>query len=294
LSKKSCFVISPIGDEGSEIRLHADSVLKHIIRQGLEGLGYSVTRADKISEPGMITSQMIEHLLNDDLVVSDLSGHNPNVFYELAIRHAVRKPVVHLVRVGESIPFDLSHNRAIQFNLKDLDSVHECREELKRQVESLQKNPDRLDTPISVAVEMKSLRESVDPIAGGYAQILSALQNLNLKVDKLSGTIEPTLAQRSSLIKVSHNLEEIADKANDIDSSASDLDEDGDTQFEITQASSDIEDLVQESADILEELLHESGWRQMRLSESNQVLPSHSPSGEASRMKPKATKKTQP
>ena len=40
----------------------------------------------------MITSQVLQHVTEDALVVADLTGRNPNVFYELALRHAIRKP----------------------------------------------------------------------------------------------------------------------------------------------------------------------------------------------------------
>jgi len=67
--KKICFVISPIGEEGSETRERSDQVLKHIITVSVEQLGYEVIRADKISEPGIITTQIIEHIVDAELVI---------------------------------------------------------------------------------------------------------------------------------------------------------------------------------------------------------------------------------
>src|SRR5437016_10492301 len=91
--EKTCFVISPIGDEGSEVRRRSDQVLKHIVRPAARKCGYSsIVRADQMSKPGLITAQVIQCLVNSNLVVADLTGHNPNVFYELAVRHAIRKP----------------------------------------------------------------------------------------------------------------------------------------------------------------------------------------------------------
>ncbi len=96
--KKTCFVIAPIGDPDSDIRRRSDQILKHIIKPAVGKCGYDAIRADQISEPGMITHQVIEHVVGDPLVVADLTGQNPNVFYELAIRHAIRKPFVPLIR----------------------------------------------------------------------------------------------------------------------------------------------------------------------------------------------------
>src|SRR5688500_15553907 len=103
--KKICFVISPIGEEDSETRKRSDLVLKHIITPPIDQSGYEVVRADKISEPGIITTQIIQYIVDAPLVVADLTERNPNVFYELALRHAIRKPLVQLIKKGESIPF---------------------------------------------------------------------------------------------------------------------------------------------------------------------------------------------
>jgi hypothetical protein len=75
-------------------------------------------RADTLAEPGLITEQMIAAILDYDLCVADLSGHNPNVFYELALAQAAERPVVILKRAGEAIPFDVKDYRLIEYDLK--------------------------------------------------------------------------------------------------------------------------------------------------------------------------------
>ncbi|MGH9979150.1 MAG: hypothetical protein ACRD8Z_25455, partial [Nitrososphaeraceae archaeon] len=58
--RKKCFVISPIGEEGSEVRKRADQVLNYVIRPITEEqYSYETARADDIPRPGMITSQII-------------------------------------------------------------------------------------------------------------------------------------------------------------------------------------------------------------------------------------------
>ncbi|MBN2209187.1 MAG: hypothetical protein JW759_07815 [Candidatus Coatesbacteria bacterium] len=99
---KVCFVIAPIGDPDSDVRKRSDQVVKHVIHPALKPLGYEAVRADQISEPGMITTQIIQHIIDDALLIADLSGRNPNVFYELAIRHALRKPYMQLIQRAAS------------------------------------------------------------------------------------------------------------------------------------------------------------------------------------------------
>jgi hypothetical protein len=116
---KTCFVIAPIGKEDSEQRKYSDMILESFIRRALEDTELDVVRADKIGDPGMISEQIIEYLLHSRLVIADLSFHNPNVFYELAIRHMVGKPTVHIIRKEDQIPFDLKDFRTIGIDTTD-------------------------------------------------------------------------------------------------------------------------------------------------------------------------------
>jgi hypothetical protein len=115
-----CFFVAPIGDEATETRQHSDLILASLVEPAIEELDLRVIRADGIDRPGIITAQVIEHIANARLVVADLSFHNPNVFYELALRHATGKPTVHLIRAQDRIPFDIDQFRTIRIDTTDL------------------------------------------------------------------------------------------------------------------------------------------------------------------------------
>lgn len=115
-----CFFVAPIGDENTEMRLHSDLILASLVEPAIEELELGVVRADGIDRPGVITAQVIEHIAKARLVVADLSFHNPNVFYELALRHATGKPTVHLIRAQDRIPFDIDQFRTIRIDTTDL------------------------------------------------------------------------------------------------------------------------------------------------------------------------------
>ncbi len=106
--EKTCFYITPIGDEGTEPRRHADMMLKHVVRPVFEKEGFTVIRADEIAKSGIISKQVFEHLANAKVCVADLSFHNPNAFYELGVRHAFLLPTIQLIHKNRSIPFDVS------------------------------------------------------------------------------------------------------------------------------------------------------------------------------------------
>lgn len=231
MAEKDCFVIAPIGEPDTETRKRSDQILKHVISPALAECGYRVTRADQISEPGMITSQVIQHIVDDPLVVADLTDRNPNVFYELAIRHAIRKPLVQLIRKAEQIPFDVAGTRTIHVDHQDLDSVEDAKKEVMAQVKALEKDPSIVETPISVSMDLQLLRQSDNPEQRSLADILSVISEIRGAVSSLEKRLENpegfmpreflrylneknlsrSSRSRSILMELRHTVEELVD-----------------------------------------------------------------------------------
>lgn len=183
--EKLCFVISPIGEPDSETRKRSDQVLRHVVRPAASSCGYRAVRADEIDKPGMITSQVIQHVVNDALVVADLTERNPNVFYELAIRHALRKPLVQIIRKGEAIPFDVAGTRTIYVDHKDLDSVESAKNEIIEQIKALEKDSSDIETPISISLDLQLLRQSEKPEERSLADLVAAVVELRASLSKI-------------------------------------------------------------------------------------------------------------
>jgi hypothetical protein len=151
---KICFYITPIGDPGSEQRRHSDFMMEYIIQPAVNEFGLKVVRADQMSKPGMIGKQVIEHILRSRLVIADLSFHNPNVFYELCLRHTTRLPTVQLRREIDGIPFDLNQYRTIPIETRDpytlLPKVQTYTAEVTNQVRRALQDAESGDNPISL------------------------------------------------------------------------------------------------------------------------------------------------
>lgn len=131
----------------------------------------------------MITSQVIQRIIDDPLVIADLTGSNANVFYELAIRHAIRKPLVQVIQKGEKIPFDVAGMRTVPVDHKDLDSVDEARSEIEKQIRATEgKSHDEIDSPITVSIELQALRTSENPEQRSLAEFVSAVSDLRSEI----------------------------------------------------------------------------------------------------------------
>lgn len=186
---RTCYVICPIGEKDSKIRRRSNQVMKHLIKPALTEFDYEVRRADGDPDPGEIPSQIIRQMASADLVIADLTDSNPNVFYELAIRHVAAKPLVQLITVGQTIPFDVGHMRTVQYNLSDPDELEDARGELTRGVEFLQ-GMEEIETPVQVSLGLKKALESQDPVTADNAAVLAELQAVRAEMERLRAGAE--------------------------------------------------------------------------------------------------------
>jgi nucleoside 2-deoxyribosyltransferase len=77
-------------------------------------------RVDQGVKPVRLAEDIFNSILNADLVIADLTGANPNVFYELGLAHALDKTVIQLVGDEGKIPFDVAGIRTIKYDLAHL------------------------------------------------------------------------------------------------------------------------------------------------------------------------------
>lgn len=154
--KSLCFYITPIGEEGTEVRRHADMLLRHLIEPAFLEFEVKVIRADKIEKSGLISQQIFEHVVSAKFCVADLSFGNPNAFYELGIRHMTRLPTIQIIRKGDKIPFDVSQGRTIVIDMSDIytimDRIASAKKELIEHIKNYLNPSDKGkpdDNPVS-------------------------------------------------------------------------------------------------------------------------------------------------
>jgi tetratricopeptide (TPR) repeat protein len=113
-----CFVLMPFGkkmDAGGRVT-DFDAVYQQVIVPAVEQAGLEPVRADEEKVGGTIHKPMFERLMLCHYAVADITGANPNVFYELGIRHALRpRSTVILFREGTVLPFDIVLVRGIAY-----------------------------------------------------------------------------------------------------------------------------------------------------------------------------------
>lgn len=157
--QKTAFFITPLGSDSSEIRRATDGLIEAVIRPVLLEHQIDLIPPHQILNPGNITRQIVSKILSTDLVIANLTGLNANVMYELAIRHAVRKPIIVIAEYGTKLPFDIAAERTI-FYTNDMAGVVMLKSHLSSVVPIalMDENPDN---PIYSGAESLIIKDLV-------------------------------------------------------------------------------------------------------------------------------------
>ncbi|MCY7179562.1 hypothetical protein MK559_11260 [Streptococcus gallolyticus subsp. gallolyticus] len=175
MENRTCFVVCALGSENSVTRQYSDKVLKYLIEPVCKEQGFEVIRSDKITATDKIDETIINNLKTADLVIIDMSEHNPNVFYEFGFRHATGKPFIPIrKKSSEKIPFDVSTLRTIEFTT-EVDDIELAKRQLKSTIKS-----------IPFGSENNKIDENI------YADITTSLFNIHTKLDKIIDSTSST------------------------------------------------------------------------------------------------------
>lgn len=173
-TQKTCFVVCALGEADSHTRKHSDKVYKYLIEPVCREEDFEVFRSDKITANDRIDETIISHLKNDDLIIIDMSQHNPNVFYEFGFRHATGKPFIPIrTKSSDKIPFDVSTLRTIEYTT-EVDDIDSAKRQLRETIRS-----------IAFDANEDSLSEK------DYSEISNSLFNIHAKLDKLIDSNKP-------------------------------------------------------------------------------------------------------
>ncbi len=190
---KTCFILSSLGHEGSVTRTLSNQKLYHIFLPVLSELNYETLRADQITSPGSISTQIISQLINSDLVIADVSDENPNVLYELGVRNTINKPVILIGRKDQLLPFDIGDTRALLVDMNLVDSWEENKINLKKMIVASENNPAKASksaissfTDLIKSFEKTEEKESNDEISNQV--ILEVLKEMKMDIEQLKNS----------------------------------------------------------------------------------------------------------
>lgn len=132
--KDSCFVIMPFSG-------WFEDYYSSIFCPAIEAAGLQPRRADDLYRPSTIVSDIWVCTQKAKLILADLSGKNPNVFYELGLAHALAKPAILVVESMDDVPFDLRALRILEYDKNNPNWGELLREMIEKAIEEVLANP---------------------------------------------------------------------------------------------------------------------------------------------------------
>lgn len=132
----TCFVMMPFGE-------WFDTYYKDIYVSAIKEAGFEPLRADELFSAGTVIEQVWDNICKAKILLADLTGKNPNVFYELGLAHAARKAVVFTSANLDDVPFDLRHLRVIIYDIQDPYWGDKLKKNLTAYLKNAKAEPDK-------------------------------------------------------------------------------------------------------------------------------------------------------
>lgn len=133
---ETCFVMMPFGS-------WFDRYYQEIYINAIKDAGFEPVRADELFSTGSVVEQIWEQILKAKVLLADLTDKNANVFYELGLAHAAKKPVVFTARRVEDIPFDLRHLRVLIYETQEPNWSETLKRNLTDFLKNAAKDPEK-------------------------------------------------------------------------------------------------------------------------------------------------------
>lgn len=145
---KKCFVIMPFSTSKSCNEEEWNQIFKTVIRPAVEKAGFGYVCERSAARMGNIIEDILDHLNRADIVIADMTDRNPNVFYELGVRHALRNATILIAQNLDDIPFDLRPYAAHTYNWK-LDSDKKLfMKRIKEIISFIESEPIKSESPV--------------------------------------------------------------------------------------------------------------------------------------------------
>lgn len=146
--KKRCFVIMPFSATNSCREDEWTEIFENVIKPAVEHSGHNYECERSQALVGNIIEDILDQLNRADLVIADLSDRNPNVYYELGVRHALRDSTILIAQSLDDIPFDLRPYATQTYDWKTTRGRDAFKKRIKEIVNVIEDSPDKALSPV--------------------------------------------------------------------------------------------------------------------------------------------------
>lgn len=199
--QETCFTIMPFGG-------WFDEYYESIYCPAIQAAGLKPCRADDLYRPSTIVTDIWSYTQKAKLVLADLSGKNPNVFYELGLAHALAKPAILITEAIDDVPFDLRALRVLEYNKNQPRWGEILQEKITNAIREVVQSPLQAVLPAFLSV-----RHDVKPKA--ISEQEKMLLEMRREMDLLRHEVSRTRMLRNRVLDPSEARDKIQRYMND-------------------------------------------------------------------------------
>lgn len=198
VKKKLCFVIMPFSATNNCTSEEWTEIFKNVHKPSITGsrLGYKCERSD--IRTGAFIKDIILQLNQADVVLADLTGMNPNVFYELGVRHTLRNRTILVSQTMDDVPSDLKQYGVILYNTTP-NGVNEYKKQISKILKDIRSNPDREDNPVSDYLHLKTIITDISEAKTIERKLLALVSECSYNLSVLDGAIRLSNKKKESV-----------------------------------------------------------------------------------------------
>jgi hypothetical protein len=184
-----CFVIMPISDISGYEAGHFGRVYEYLLKPAIVSAGFTPLRSDDTSKTDYIVVGIVQRVVESPMVLCDFSARNPNVLYELGIRHAFNRPVTLIRDTRTDKVFDIQGLRYIEYDASlRIDSVHK---DVAKISTAIKETATAGDPGFNSVVHLAGIKAATVPqqqeISPDTQLLLRAIGSLESLVERLDG-----------------------------------------------------------------------------------------------------------
>lgn len=198
IKEKTCFVVMPIADMDDYESGHFTRVYNHLIKPACVKVGFKPVRADDVASSNYIVIDILNKIIESDMVICDLSGRNPNVMYELGIRHAFNLPTVLIKDIKTTRIFDIQGLRCVDYNQSlRIDTVERNVESISNAlIETEKANGHDINSIVQLlGISPAAVPKSVE-LSDESRLLLSAIKDLSGRIGNIESSKFKSISSR--------------------------------------------------------------------------------------------------
>ncbi len=197
--KKKCFVIMPFSETESLAEEKWTEIFEHIIKPAVEEseLNYECKRY------GLGRANIIKDILEDlnraQEVIADLTDNNPNVLWELGVRHVLKRRTILISQDKKFLPSDLKDYPVIPYDQTKA-GFDKFKEDIKDKLKDIEADPEKPDSPVADFLELKNIYISSYEKSANLRKLDALISELSYAMDS-ANTIHTVVKQNEQARK---------------------------------------------------------------------------------------------